>query len=711
MIFLPASPSSSRIRALSANLLLLCAAVFATPAQGEALVLHVAPQGNDHWSGRLPSPAPGGADGPLATLQGARDVIRRLPAPRPAVNVVIAPGTYALTSPLELTPEDSGRADAPIIYQGAPGTPPLLTGGRILSGWTKEPDGTLSLRLPEVAGGKGSFEDLWINDRRATRARAPDTGWDRLADAGEAPFDASELPVKKGERRRLEHARQTYKLPPSIAALLPSPEEAAQYEGQLVIYHNWDVTRRFLSAVDPQAGTVQTTGKGMKPWNPIYGGSRFFIEGIPAAFDAPGEWILSRDGLLRYRPLAGETAATIQAVAPVSEQLLVLKGEPDLARFVEHVHFQNIAFAHSRRQTPPNGFGPLQAATDLGAAIVADGVRAIRFEDCPIRHIGGYALWFRKGCADSVVTHCTLNDLGGGGIRIGEVNIPEYETGRTGGITFDNNILADGGTAYAAAVGLWIGQSSENRITHNDISRFRYTGISVGWTWGYKPSTASKNLIAYNHLHQLGNDFMSDLSGIYTLGISPGTVIRGNVIHEIKRAEYGGWGIYLDEGSSGILVEGNLVYRTQSGGFYQHFGQNNTVRNNLFALSHEAQLDFARVENHTSLTFEKNIVYWDEEPLFARKWTKGNIVSSHNLYFSRAHGPDAKSFDGLTFAEWQQSGKDTGSLFTDPKLADPENGDFRLAPDSPAITQLGFVPIDSDKAGVYGDADWKTAAR
>lgn len=703
------------------SLLVLVVALFVsacstfTPRE-KSITLYVSPRGNDAWSGRLASvsikasPTHDGVNGPLATLQGARDAIRRLSSPRPAVTVIVAPGSYALTSPLELTPEDSGRPGAPVIYQGAPGASPIITGGRVLTGWTTEADGTLSLRVPEVAAGKWFFEDLWINDRRAILARAPNTGWDRLAEAAEVPFDDSEAPVKPGERRRLKNGRQTYTLPPAVASLLPSAAEAEHYAGQIIIYHNWDVTRRFFSAVDQSAGTVQTTGRGMKPWNPIYKDSRFFIEGMPAALDAPGEWLLSRDGLLRYRPMPGETAANIQAVAPVSERLLVFRGEPGTGRFVEHVQFQNLTFAHSRRQTPPVGYGPHQGATDLDSAIIADGIRNVRFEACQLRHLGGHAVWLRNGCTDTVITRSFLQDLGGGGFRIGPTDIPATEAARTGRITIDNNILRDGGVFYAAAIGVWIGQSSDNRVTHNDISRFRYSGISVGWTWGYKPAAASNNLIAYNHLHQLGNDFMSDLSGIYTLGNAPGTVIRGNVVHDIERAEYGGWGIYLDEGSAGILVEGNLAYNTRSGGFYLHYGKDNVIRNNIFALSDEAQLDFYRMEDHHALTFERNIVYWGDKPLFARNWAKGNITSSHNLYFSPDRTPESKIFGAQTFAEWQQSGKDAGSLFTDPRFANPAQGDFILALDSPAITQLGFVPIDVTQAGVYGEAAWKAEA-
>ena len=58
------------------------------------------------------------------------------------------------------------------------------------------------------------------------------------------------------------------------------------------------------------------------------------------------------------------------------------------------------------------------------------------------------------------------------------------------------------------------------------------------------------------------------------------------------------------------------------------------------------------------------------------------------------------------WASWQAAGWDNHSLVADPKFADAENGDFRLKPDSPAITKLGFKPLPLDQMGLV-ESVWK----
>ena len=167
---------------------------------------------------------------------------------------------------------------------------------------------------------------------------------------------------------------------------------------------------------------------------------------------------------------------------------------------------------------------------------------------------------------------------------------------------------------------------------------------------------------------------LSDMGAIYVLGSRGGSVVRGNVCHDIAGIKYGGWGIYLDEGSSDTLIENNLCYRTTNGGFHQHYGKDNIVRNNIFAFAREHQIQRTRVEDHQSLTFEHNIVYWKTGPLTNTSPEK--IVWDYNLY-----GPIAKAdlrTELQSFAQWQAAGEDVHSVVADPGFVDPANGDFRF---------------------------------
>jgi parallel beta-helix repeat protein len=231
----------------------------------------------------------------------------------------------------------------------------------------------------------------------------------------------------------------------------------------------------------------------------------------------------------------------------------------------------------------------------------------------------------------------------------------------------------------------------------------------VGWSWGYDPSSANHNVIEHNHIHNLGKYLLSDMGGIYTLGIAPGTTLRYNRIHDVYSFTYGGWGIYPDEGSSELLIENNVVYDTKTGGFHQHYGKENRVRNNIFAFSREGQVIRSREEDHISFFFERNIVYFDNGRLLGSTWKNGNFRLDYNCYWDASGAP--VKFLGKTFEDWQATGQDPHSIIADPLFEDPAARDFRLKPESPAIAQLGFEPIDISGAGLYGDPEWVNAPR
>ena len=141
-----------------------------------AATLHVAPDGNDAWSGKPERPNAAGTDGPLATLAGARDAVRRLKAQGPlkeAVHVSVAAGTYPLTETLVFEPQDSGTSQAPIVYQAAGARGPSLPAGGRSAGLRRPTADSGRFICPRSQAGKWYFEDLYVNGRRATCARSP----------------------------------------------------------------------------------------------------------------------------------------------------------------------------------------------------------------------------------------------------------------------------------------------------------------------------------------------------------------------------------------------------------------------------------------------------------------------------------------------------------------------------------------------------------
>lgn len=656
----------------------------------------VSPDGKDSQSGTR--------EQPFATFERAQQAVRaeRVAHPGDGVVVTFLEGRYLLEKPLVFLPQDSGAsAEKPVVYQSEPGRSVVFDGGRQITGWQKDATraGVWKTQV-STAESDWRFQQLWVNGQRAILARTPNY-WE---------FHQLNGVVETGSSNRPSEVLHTFSVKPGDLKTLEGISSNALHDVQLVAFHKWDTTREFLSEVTPGEGVFTATGVKMQPWNSMDRETLYYFENYLGALDAPGEWFLDRNGWLYYIPRLGEEMETATVVAPRLERFLTITGEvsqPD--RWVQHIKFEGLKFHHGEYRIPSKGLPPGQAVMMVDAsAIQVDGARNIQFRECAVEHIGMTAFWFRKACQDCRVEATRMFDLGISGVKIGET-ADSPEAVRTHGITIDNCIIQSGGRIGQQAVGVWIGFSPDNAVTHCDIGDFFYTAISAGWRWGYEPSFCKRNKIEFNHLHHLGYRILSDMAGVYTLGPSEGTTVRNNVIHDVYCARYGGWGLYPDEGTTGILYENNLVYDVYDGCVHQHYGKENIFRNNILAFSQEGQVAITRAEQHLSFTFEHNIVYWDHGMLLGYGgWRLGAKVNfGSNLYWNAKS--EKVEFSGATLEAWQAGGRDAGSLIADPLFVDAEHRDFHLRPGSPA-EKIGFKPFDYTQAGVYGSLEWKRLA-
>jgi hypothetical protein len=657
--------------------------------------IYLSPSGNDANTGTR--------EKPLATLTAARDKAREfrknMQSEQP-VEVIALEGEYFMFQPLYLTADDGGKQGSPLIFKAEAGTKAVFRGAVKLTGFEKVNDKLWKVFVPQVAFYNSYFEQLWVNGKRAVRARTPNEGFYFVK-------NVTETVVEKGEGRSPQLAVQKIETDSMEASCFQSFSKQDYQDALIIFYHNWDNTRKRITGFSKQNSSVYTVGEGMKPWNPLNNKTRFFVENFKNALDTPGEWFLERTGYLYYIPQEGATIENTSFFAPVLKEFIVIEGDNSTGKKVENIRFENLVFEMAGYVTPPGGNEPAQAASPVEAVVTLDFANNITFQNCEIAHTGTYAFWFRRACSNCIVNQTYMHDLGAGGVKIGETTIRPVLNEITNNITIDNNIIRNGGHVFPCAVGIIIFNASDNKVTHNEIADLRYSGISVGWVWGYAPSPSKRNMIEFNQIHHLGWGELSDMGGVYTLGASEGTTVSNNVIHHIYSFDYGGWGLYTDEGSFGIVEENNLVYACKNSGFHQHYGKENIIRNNIFALNLRAQLQATRVEEHRSISFTNNIIFFDKGSLLSSNWHKFNLLTDYNCYWD-TRTKDVR-FNDMTFTEWKKTGKDVNSIIADPLFVNPEAFDFRFKKLSVA-GKIKFVPFDYSKAGVYGSDEWKQLA-
>ncbi|MBA3684018.1 MAG: right-handed parallel beta-helix repeat-containing protein [Planctomycetes bacterium] len=656
----------------------------------------------------------GSAQRPFASLAAAQAAARAriragLTAP---LEVHIAAGLFRLAEPLTFGPEDSGTAACPVTWRGVGGRP-ILSGGRLIEGWK---EGTINGRacwqayLPEVAAGRWWFTQLFVNGRRRLRARLPKQGF----------YHFTGVPADEAAKDPGTHFHAAMRACFAPGQLAAWPDLA---DVELVVPDHWYENHLRVAAVDETAGIVSFETKG---WSRLSRDetnrhTRFRVDHVAAGCTDPGDWWLDRAaGVLHYIPKPGERIDNTVIEAPALERLLDLAGDPlDAARRVRHLRFAFLDLRHQEWEYPRSNPGPLQSAFSVPAAVRLVGAQDCSLHACRVSQVAGWAIEVLRGCQRNRVSACALHDLGGGGVKIGHEGglpkgwvdiafrgmdaealgwgpareapgglMPGRDASVASATTVSDCSIHDGGIIFHSAIGVWIGDAGRNRVVHNHISHFNYSGISCGWTWGFAPTFTVDNRIDGNRIEHIGHGMLSDMGGIYTLGLQPGTTIRRNAIAHVHSYGYGGWGIYPDEGSSWMLIEENVVCATKSGGFHQHYGRDNVVRRNVFAGSVENQLTSTRHEFVRPFVFTRNLVQgagngnlWDGGG--------GNAASiDHNVY---AQEPGrALRFCGRSWDDWRALGQDQASSFVDACMLDIDGAEPAIG-DSAALAPIGLT--------------------
>ena len=646
--------------------------LFILPA-GAQQFIYVSPSGSDTADGTVSAP--------LGSISSAIRAASLLPG-EDTVFIHLATGTYYLDEPISFTEGDT----RPMVLEGDAASMPVISGGFPVGGWEVTPEGWWKTRVPEAVKFGSRFQQFFMNDERAVLARTPDRGLFDVDGLVEETSIVTKPVVFQNNPSTFSYSSMAGY---TVHRYATDPEHLADireynFDRQdndiiIMLFQAYFNTRKYVEYASPDSGYVYFAGIPLYSRKNYGQHNRFRLENYKNALTAPREWFLDRDGELSYIPSAGEDPDTAEAFAPGLEKLLVLKGTEE--RPVSGKVFRNLSFRHTGTTLPRSGRDRDQAASRVEGTVSVDYADQVVFENCEIKHTGNYGITFSHA-RDCRVSHTFLYDLGAGGIKI------DFSKG----IVVNDNIIRKGGQEFPAGVGVLIRHSSGNKVLHNDICDLRYSGVSVGWVWGYDPSLSFDNEIAFNHIHHLGWGELDDMGGVYTLGVSPGTVIHDNVIHDIYSHDYGGWGLYTDEGSSEIVMENNLVYACKCSGYHHHYGRDNILRNNIIAWGTWSLLQWSKAEDHRSFTLERNIILSDGFPFLNRtsRWKKADAGFDSNCFWDITE--EKPYFDDLTLEEFRQL-RDRKTIVADPMFRDPLHGDFTFK-SLRIARKIGFKPFD-----------------
>ena len=489
-------------------------------------------------------------------------------------------GVYQLNQPITIRPEDNGTR---IVADGKV----TISGGVSISGWKKEGKCYVA-DVPDFNGRPLEFRQLWVNGKKAVRARD--------VDDFEQMFRI----------RSVDKANETIYVPAKAVKKIIN----AKYP-EMVLHEMWCIANLRIKNIKIQGDSAAVTFHQpeshvhfMHPWpSPMVTtdghNSAFYLTNAKELLDSEGEWYLdARASKLYYIPRKGEDMGSAEVIAPAVETLVQVAGTPDEP--VKDVTFEGITFSYTTWMRPSvSGHAPLQAGMYMteayklrpkmdrpngdhkldnqgwvgrpAAAVSLNCAENVSFTKCTFEHNASTGLDYHLYIKGGTVDRCTFRDIGGNGILAGgfspegfEAHKPYDPTDRRiicTGLNITNNLITDVTNEDWGCVGIGAGFVRDIRICNNEISDVSYTGISVGWGWNQQPCSMANNLISGNLIYNYAKH-MYDTAGIYTLGAQPHSLIEGNVVRDIYTPSYvhdpeHWFYLYTDEGSSGITVRNN----------------------------------------------------------------------------------------------------------------------------------------------------------
>ena len=643
--------------------------------------------------------------GPVCSLETALHLVYQMRAEGclQPVQIEILDDVYQISQPVIIK---EGTGSITITGNGKT----LVHGGMQITGFKQDTFNgkpCFSAHIPAVKDGFW-FTDLYIDGSRA--------------DMTSIPHDGFFTPQRVENNELVYNAESTwFEAKPEDMALFNKLHNIE--DCQLTYYHFWVDAHTPIKHYDPKNGRFDMALRSRYSISGFINGAvmRYRLENVAEAFENANEWYLDRsNATVYYIPAnASQTPENICAFVPCCDKLFIVQGSREQP--AEYIRFSGLTFSYTRSQhiSRHSGNDELLPGDDAGYACDVQSCDAacgaIEFyyaqhcsiENCLFTLLGIHSITINHGCSHIRIYRNTFRHLGGGGIKVNGGAFGCEKVQETHDICIAQNSISHGGLKHAASCGVLIKHAYNVTVSHNDIGYLYYTGISVGWVWGYQNSMTRQNLIEYNHVHHIGQGKLSDMGAIYFLGKQPGTVVRNNLVHDVYGFRYGGTGIYTDEGSSYITIENNIVYNVQSTGFNQHYGKHNTLRNNIVCKCGGC-VRHSLPEDHIGFIAEHNIFITDDKPFYGYG-TSGRpceqfimIQGNHNLFFDTSDNHCFHNTAGVvhTLEQAQQAlGLENASLYAAPKFVDYDNNDFRLLPDSSAYA-LGFQDIDISAIGV-----------